>query len=263
MNGEPVPPRPDVAGPAAPVRRGGVLVHGLDARPSATWRWWEALAVYLGAVLLGGAATLPVFSLVRSRPLAEIVASAVVALVTLGVVVLWLRTLHRDWVGIVGLPRPAGPHVRAGVAFALGLYPTATLVVGGVLALLFTAIAGEPVRPPEQIPTDVGGGGLVAAALYAVLVAPVGEELFFRGVLFRAVRDRHGFWPGAVLSSVCFGLVHYVPGPAAGTILLMTVMVFAGFGFAFIYERRGALWAPIAAHATFNVIGLALIFALR
>lgn len=261
MNGEPVPPRPDVAGPAAPAGR--EALHGLDVRPPATWRWWEALLVYLGAGVLGILASLPVFAFVRTEALAGLVASALVALVTLGVLVLWLRTLHGNWVGIIGLPRPAGPDLRVGVLFGLGLYPVVTLVVGGLLALLFTAIAGEPVRPPQQLPTEMGGGGWVIAALYAVLVAPVGEELFFRGMLFRAVRDRRGFWPGAALSSVCFGLVHYVPGPAAGTILLMTVMVFAGFGFAFIYERRGALWAPIAAHATFNVIGLALIFALR
>lgn len=263
MNGEQVPPRPDLGEVPAPARRSGPLARDLDARPSATWRWWEALGVYLGAVVLGGAATLPVFSLVRPKALAEVVASAVVALVTLGVVVLWLRALHRDWVGIIGLARPAGPHVRAGVVFGLVLYPVVTLVVGGLLALLLSLVAGEPVRAPEQLPTDLRPVGFVAAALYAVLVAPLGEELFFRGVLFRAVRDRHGFWPGAAVSSICFGLIHFVPGPATGTILLMTVMVFTGLGFAFIYERRGALWAPIAAHATFNVIGLALIITLR
>lgn len=259
MNEEPVPPRPDLGEPPAPARRG----HGLEARPPATWRWWEALGVYLGAVLLGGAATLPVFSLVRSEALAGIVASAVVALVTIGVLAAWLRTLHPGWLGTIGLPRPTGRDLGAGVAFGLVLYPAVTLVVGGLLAVLLSLVAGEPVRPPEQLPTDLGPGGLVAAGIYALLVAPFGEELFFRGVLFRAVRDRHGFWPGAAVSSACFGLIHYVPGPAAGTILLMTVMAVTGLGFAFIYERRGALWAPIAAHATFNVIGLTLIFTLR
>jgi membrane protease YdiL (CAAX protease family) len=39
-------------------------------------------------------------------------------------------------------------------------------------------------------------------------------------------------------------------------------MVFTGFGLSYIYERRGAILAPMAAHVAFNVIGLTLIYAL-
>jgi membrane protease YdiL (CAAX protease family) len=53
-----------------------------------------------------------------------------------------------------------------------------------------------------------------ALVLLAAVIAPISEEFFFRGVLFRTVRDRHGFWPAALASAIPFGLVHYVPSPA-------------------------------------------------
>jgi membrane protease YdiL (CAAX protease family) len=258
VSGAPIPPRPDLAR-----REGALLRHGLDARPPATWRWWEALAVYLGAILLGGVASIPVFAVAGSGGLATVAASLVASLVALGLVLLWLRTLHPTWASAIGFPRPSWPDVRAGVLFGVGLYPTIVFVVGGLLVVLFGLVGGRPVRAPPQLPAHLGPGGIAVAVLYAVGVAPVSEEVFFRGVLFRAVRDRHGFWAGALASSVAFGLIHYVPAPALDALLLMTVMAFTGFGLAFMYERRGSLWAPMAAHATFNVIGLVLIFSLR
>jgi hypothetical protein len=99
--------------------------------------------------------------------------------------------------------------------------------------------------------------------VYAVAIAPFGEELFFRGVLFRALRDRFGFKVGALGSGVAFGLIHYIPGPAIDAALLMLVMTFVGAAFAFIYERRDAFVAPLAAHVMFNLIGLALILGFR
>jgi len=86
------------------------------------------------------------------------------------------------------------------------------------------------------------------------------EEFFFRGILFRTVRDRHGFWLAALCSAVPFGIVHFVPGSTfQGALLLMTTMVATGVGLAWIYDRRGTLTADILAHMTFNVIGVVVI----
>jgi hypothetical protein len=99
--------------------------------------------------------------------------------------------------------------------------------------------------------------------VYATVIAPIHEELFFRGILFRALADRLGFVGGALGSGVAFGLIHYIPGEWQDSTLLMVVMVATGYALAWIYRRRANLLAPIVAHATFNAIGLALIYALR
>jgi membrane protease YdiL (CAAX protease family) len=132
-----------------------------------------------------------------------------------------------------------------------------------LLTVLLQTISGEPVEAPEQVGEHLPAVGTALTVVYAIVIAPIGEELFFRGVLFRALRDRHGFWVGAVGSSIGFGLIHFIPGSAIDAALLMTVMFLTGIALCFIYERRRTIIAPIAAHVTFNVIGIVLILGLR
>lgn len=103
----------------------------------------------------------------------------------------------------------------------------------------------------------------VFLALFAVVLAPLYEELLFRRVLFG--RLWHAGWPvlGMALSSVIFALVHEMPGlngkPAGSTAFL--ILVYAGMGaiFAWVYRRTGTLWAPVAAHILNNAIALAVL----
>lgn len=100
-------------------------------------------------------------------------------------------------------------------------------------------------------------------ALFAVVLAPLYEEVLFRRVLFG--RLWQAGWPvlGLVLSSLVFALVHELPGlngkPAGNTLFL--IAVYAGMGgiFAWVYRRTGTLWAPIAAHILNNAIALAVL----
>ncbi|MBI3648208.1 MAG: CPBP family intramembrane metalloprotease [Actinobacteria bacterium] len=190
-----------------------------------------------------------------------IAASMLSELVTTGVLVLWLRARHPHWRQSIRFPsrdrvaREAGVGVLAGLA----LYPAIAFGVGVVLTIVFRGLLGRDVQAPEQLSNSLGAGAATLAAVYAIGVAPFAEELFFRGVLFRSIRDRRGFWPGAIVSALAFGLVHYVPAPWQDAVLLQTIMVFTGLGLAFVYERRGNLVANWAAHAMFNVIGIALV----
>jgi membrane protease YdiL (CAAX protease family) len=235
-------------------------------RPKATWTWYQAVGVYLVAFLLAGLATLPVLSLMdEDAGLTNIVVSVVAALVIIGILVAWLAFAHPGWLSVMRLPVRGAwrSEIGAGVLFGLGLYPVAVFVVGGLVLVVLNALSGTPVESPEQVPEQLSAVGFVVTAMYAIVIAPIGEEFFFRGILFRSIRDRHGFRVAALGSGIGFGLIHYIPGPAVDALLLMIVMVFTGAALAYVYERRGTIVAPIAAHVTFNVIGLALILGLR
>ncbi|HEX6230882.1 MAG TPA: CPBP family intramembrane glutamic endopeptidase [Actinomycetota bacterium] len=260
MTAEHVPPRPDSLHrvpdtPSPPPRPDG------SARPVATWSWWEALAVYLLAMLLGSVVAVPVLGLIEDQDLEDMLATIVVAVVTVGALLLWLNAAHPSWRGAVGFPGRGRwwAEVRSGIGFGLLLYPGMVFGVGLVLSLLLRAVSGEVVQTPEQVPPDLSAVGLAATALYAFVIAPIHEELFFRGILFRGVRDRYGLAAGLMASGVGFSLIHYLDGPWQGTVLLMGVMFFNGIALAWFYERRGNLVANLVAHSMFNVIGLALI----
>jgi CAAX protease family protein len=274
MAEEPIPPRPDAIHPLpaqpppplAPPLAPPTGDRALDARPKATWTWWEGCAVYVVSFILAGVATLPILSVLKGNEnLANITSTAVAALVIIAVLVAWLQNSHPTWREIIGFPRPGEwwREIRVSVGFGLLLYPAMVFIVGLVVSLLLQAVSGHPVTAPEQVPSSLSAVGVVVTALYALVIAPIHEELFFRGILFRGVRDRYGRLLGFLATGLGFGLIHYIDGPWQGTILLMGVMVFNGMALAWWYERRGTLVASVVAHMTFNVIGLTLILATR
>jgi membrane protease YdiL (CAAX protease family) len=219
--------------------------------------------VYLAVTVVSSLVTLPLLTAIHPLGLANLTASAVISVVNVSLLVFWLSRFHRGWQGAVGFPERPWPEVRTGVFFGAALYPIIVLGVGLVVNLVLQALSGHQVRAPRQIPAHLSAVGIGVSIGYGVLIAPIHEEFFFRGLLFRSLRDRYGFGVGAVGSGLAFGLIHYIPGPALDSVLLMSVMVFTGIALAYLYERRGNIVANTIAHATFNVIGLILIFALR
>ncbi|HEX2267153.1 MAG TPA: CPBP family intramembrane glutamic endopeptidase, partial [Actinomycetota bacterium] len=117
---------------------------------------------------------------------------------------------------------------------------------------IVSLLTGEAPEQPEQILACVRGAALAFMAPVVVVVAPIGEEIFFRGFLHKALRRRLPMWGAAVLSSILFGLVHVHP-------LLIPALFVVGLGLALLYERQQSLLAPVVAHATFNVLGFVMI----
>jgi membrane protease YdiL (CAAX protease family) len=82
------------------------------------------------------------------------------------------------------------------------------------------------------------------------VAAPVGEELVFRGLLFRLARRRWGWVAAAVLTSLFFGVSHWQPWNLFGLVAL-------GVVFSLLYHDTGSLLAAMTAHAVHNVLSLA------
>ncbi|MBK9119484.1 MAG: CPBP family intramembrane metalloprotease [Phycisphaerales bacterium] len=92
-----------------------------------------------------------------------------------------------------------------------------------------------------------GAWGRAQLILAAVLVAPLVEELFFRGVVldaFRRVLGRH--WPAIVASAVVFGVVHAQP---QDKLPLVTMGLVLGY----LRVRYAALWPCVVVHVLFNL----------
>jgi membrane protease YdiL (CAAX protease family) len=255
---EPIPPRPDVPSPQG-VGGGerGRIDQGI---PRATWKWYEALLAGFIGLVAGGV----IGSLLAAPFHSHQVKLALLGIGTdiglIGAVVLWLNTSHRSAIPALLLDVHRPKEVLYGIGGGLAIYAIAVLGIGPLIVEALRAVSGRStVRTPRQIPAHLHGAGLALTALFTLVTAPIAEELFFRGFLFRSLRDRHGFLFSALMSALAFGAVHYRPSPWQNSILLIVVICFVGFGLAWVYEWRGNLLANMAAHATFNAIGFALI----
>ena len=127
-------------------------------------------------------------------------------------------------------------------------------MLGVVVAVLATPFFGAPKGPPAPIrPGEVAPtfAFLASFVLTGVLLAPLLEELVFRGVLFAWLRPRLGFWPAATIAAVLHAVVH----SDAGAVAPLTAIFVA---LAWLYERSGTLWAPVIAHGGHNLISMSL-----
>jgi membrane protease YdiL (CAAX protease family) len=107
----------------------------------------------------------------------------------------------------------------------------------------FEAIAGAP--EPYQA---------VALVILAVGVAPLAEEIFFRGMLYNLLRKRMHFLSAALIQGVAFGLVH--PFGLKERVAIMVI----GLCLALMYQWRKTLVAPILLHAMINALSLGILF---
>ncbi len=133
----------------------------------------------------------------------------------------------------------------------------ATLVAYYIAAGLFASLVLKPDQ--EDIGGDLGVGNpsiviAVLAVLMIALLAPVAEELFFRGFVFAGLRTRWSLWPAAITSGLIFGLVHAPTG-------ITTVVPLAALGVAlcWLYDRTGSLWPCVIAHMINNGLALAVV----
>lgn len=128
-----------------------------------------------------------------------------------------------------------------------------TGLAGGVLAVVSSAclsvlltLAGWPVQEQAWIEELLLEPSLLwQLAPWIVIAAPIAEELFFRGYMFRFMDRRLGFQAGLLLSSAVFASIHLNPSGLPVYMVIAIVM-------ALVYRYSGNLISPIVAHATLN-----------
>jgi membrane protease YdiL (CAAX protease family) len=105
---------------------------------------------------------------------------------------------------------------------------------------------------PEELGVDGSTAALVAVSLLVCVIAPIAEELFFRGFCFTALRRSLGTFPAAALTGIIFGAIHL-----GGTDIefIVPLMVF-GFFLCLLYVWTGSLLPCIVLHALNNALAL-------
>jgi hypothetical protein len=220
---------------------------------------WGALGVLatfsyllMGKAALWTGASSPLPKLADLLPLSHILLALVV--------VLAIAAARRPVLAYLALTRPRpGAMLRA-----VGLGALAFVMLGAIyaaLAKLTATLGGESV---QALPATLTGAQaefgtvalLVSLWIGMVVAAPVAEEIFYRGLLYRGLAATRLGAAGAIaLTSVVFGLCH-APGfgweRVVGTSL---IGVFLGV----LRWRTDNTVVPIVAHASMNLLGATMI----
>jgi uncharacterized protein len=262
-----VPP-PSYQHPGAPPAR-PELPEGIEREPERYERRldpptrvpvWAPIAAMLAA-FLGGTVAFAVLAVgsgassVENPPEgvtlgATLVQDVLLVVFALVAVRVYDGEVRPDWLGL--RQTPFWPAVGACVVMMVGWW---------IFQLLVVLIFGQPEQQDlvEELKTERSALVLVSFGLLVCVLAPVCEELFFRGLMFRVFADRMGLIGGAVLSGAIFGLVHLTGGPLTTGLVLFAL----GFGFALVRWWTGSLLPSMGLHALNNAVsfGVTLTFA--
>lgn len=158
------------------------------------------------------------------------------------------------------LPWPGFKNLFVGPIFVAAMWPLFALAIGfyqDILNKLNIDIArAEHPVVPVFLSSD-SEFALTWLFVFAAVVAPIVEEIMFRGVLYGWLRDHYGKIVSIVTSAFLFAVVH--PQGALGIVPLSLI----GCGLAFLREWRGSIIPCMLAHSLVNTTVLTIIFQLR
>lgn len=182
------------------------------------------------------------------------VVTAVVYILSVAIVIggPWVAKKRKTTLKDIGLHRfPSWPDILAAPAGYI-VYMVLSMVAVALSMVLLPFIDFEQAQ-------DVGFSNLVhnyeyfLAFLGLVVLAPVAEEILFRGYLLQKLRKRAPTWIAILITSLLFAVVHFAWNVGIDTFALSIVLCLLR-----VYTK--SLWAPILLHSLKNGIAFYLLF---
>ncbi|MBU4490087.1 MAG: CPBP family intramembrane metalloprotease [Actinobacteria bacterium] len=246
---------PPPAAPAVPYRRPGEIVF-----PDAPWGIGEALIIFLAALVMTSIVSVALFAFLNSITSTT---TALFMLVFLSSVIMYSLLLGGTYYSVT--VRHGGNHTALGLkldgmgrGIAIGVGLGLPLFIGALLLAYLSQFILEPTNTDylSKSVTEMSRGGInpVLILLFfftLVILAPVCEEIFFRGYLYPALRNRMNQQPAMLLNGLLFAAAHFDLVGFLPRFLL-------GYGLCWIYDRNRTLGGPIAGHALYNGLILLL-----
>jgi membrane protease YdiL (CAAX protease family) len=159
--------------------------------------------------------------------------------------VVWLLTRGLDRRSFLAFRRPTSWWRAAGIGAIVIL---AVFVVSAIVAQF-----ANPEREQGLIPEHWDASRIapfVGFVIVVVVIAPIVEELLFRGVGY-GLLEQFGQYTAIVLVGLAFALVH-------GLIAGFAVIAVFGAGLAYLRAKTESIYPGMLLHASFNAFGLAI-----
>jgi membrane protease YdiL (CAAX protease family) len=137
------------------------------------------------------------------------------------------------------------------------IYPIQLTLLAAVNTLLVPFLTGGEFENP-QIEAITGGMNLdmsdfILLLLLIAVLAPIAEELLFRGMLYPMLRQRFGMTAAIVLDALIFAAIHFIP-------VLLPGLFVIGLVLTWVRERSGSVIPGILLHAAQNGLVVLLLY---
>lgn len=220
--------------------------------PMAYWPFWEGIVVFVAGLLASGLAVALVSSMFTFRTIGQVAAADLIISIALYTVLLggtyyYVSYQHQAPIQSLGLKTE---NMGGGIIWGIGIGMLS--LVGGISLGYFSRyIFGQP--PARDIEyalysyskEPINWAYVFLVLIAAAILAPIFEEIFFRGFLYAGLRNKMGIQPALLINAAFFAFVHF---EAIGFL----PRFFVGYLLGLIYEQRRTLTAPIVAHAVYN-----------
>jgi len=120
----------------------------------------------------------------------------------------------------------------------------------------------DTLGPNQEAVEALAGQNIILSTITLVVFAPLWEEIFWRGMVFGALRNRNRIMAYAV-SSLGFALMHtwlFMLFEFSSDLLLLTLIYLpSGLAFCWVFEKTKSLWTAIILHSIMNAVAAVLI----
>lgn len=212
----------------------------------------DTLIIFLSALFLAQGAAIPILRMgvPLDSPLVFLFVAVVQDGLFLFLVYAFLKRRRRSWTDI-RLGSLHARHLSRGLLAGMVLYGFMALCLIGLRTFLPGGL------PPQNVEVFMDSSAplleKLAIVLVVVVLAPLAEEILFRGYFLQSLENIMPptwaiFWSGIV-----FGLVHGDP-------YRFLPLALGGWILAYVARRWDSLWPPIIAHATWNAIMILIVY---
>lgn len=164
-------------------------------------------------------------------------------------------TLISSRKGRGSLTEDFGLRIRVADAWVIFGGMLLSVVLGALIAPLSHIAGGKQQAVVSEL-EHATGAKLAVLAIGAGLLAPVVEELLFRGLLLRALLRKMPAVGAVAITGFSFAIVHWILDPSLGTFVAVPALFAMGMISAVVAVRTGDLSCSIFLHIGFNLVAI-------
>lgn len=224
--------------------------------PDAAWSIVDVFFVMLFVLVVGISISISMLALFGDTKLTSTLSNYIICLLALLTPILWLRKRLKLTKEVLGLKK-ANINMLS--------YALIVLITGIYHFILWTSESNHSIHFISRIRYSYLELLLLPLSIYSfatIVLAPIAEEIFWRGFVYGYLRTKIGIIFGLLLQALMFSLLHYNISVNIGTNVSSLLIVFmVGLIAGFIYERTGSIYPSMVLHCSFNyfsVINIAI-----